>query len=495
MNFDLGYIKRITDNFSEARKVGSGGYGDVYKGEHYGEDIAVKRLHPLQGLDDLEFHNEFHNLAKIDHPNIIQLIGYCYESQHKYDEDHGKEVFAKTLERVLCFEYMHSGSLQTYIEEQGAQNCRSWFIKTWCFYRNSRIGDSKRNNTVCAKWKGRLEATSSSSSHELDNQRLETCVEIGLRCTEDDPNERPAIKDIVCQLEELEAKSRNKMSLASSEGQSRDFQNKYFPKEENDGPSHKKSEWTTEEAEAAGKEPEAPRKEAAENCFGEVVDNKMLDEVARYTGRPKTQEDRARVAWSLITHDDKKGNASKRVDVLKAMYGNGQSTLCLFYNATGDTLRYVTNHDWYGYIDSRAEYPAEVGNGQWAAFLHVHRQGEPSGSVGAVVYRGKKKDGQFQEYMLAWSTPWGFYYRNKLDEAAIMHIWGLICEDCDMNKAYVETGGGLNYFQRRWDEIYVKLVNSDYSSKTKSGGCEIEAQIDKGDSPKYIATIKLEHGS
>jgi hypothetical protein len=61
-------------------------------------------------------------------------------------------------------------------------------------------------------------------------------------------------------------------------------------------------------------------------------------------------------------------------------------------------------------------------------------------------------------------------------------------------QAYAETGGGLNYFQRRWDEIYVKLVNSDYSSKIKSGGCEIEAQIDKGDSPKYIATIKLEHG-
>lgn len=99
------------------------------------------------------------------------------------------------------------------------------------------------------------------------------------------------------------------------------------------------------------------------------------------------------------------------------MYGNGQSTLCLFYNATGDTLRYVTNHDWYGYIDSRAEYPAEVGNGQWAAFLHVHRQGEPSGSVGAVVYRGKKKDGQYQEYMLAWSTPWGFYYRNKVHKS------------------------------------------------------------------------------
>jgi len=156
---------------------------------------------------------------------------------------------------------------------------------------------------------------------------------------------------------------------------------------------------------------------AAENCFGEVVDNKKLDEMARYTGKPKTQEDRARLAWSLITDGDKKGNASKYVDFLKTMYGNGQSTLCLFYNATGDTLRYVTNHDWYGYIGSTVGYPAEVGNGQWAAFHHVHRQGEPSGSVGAVVYRGKKKDGQFQEYMLAWSTPWGFYYRNKVHKS------------------------------------------------------------------------------
>lgn len=60
-------------------------------------------------------------------------------------------------------------------------------------------------------------------------------------------------------------------------------------------------------------------------------------------------------------------------------------------------------------------------------------------------------------------------------------------------QAYVETGG-INYFQRRWEEIYVKLVNSDYTSNSKSGGCEIEANIEKGDSPKYTATIKAEHG-
>lgn len=60
-------------------------------------------------------------------------------------------------------------------------------------------------------------------------------------------------------------------------------------------------------------------------------------------------------------------------------------------------------------------------------------------------------------------------------------------------QAYAEIRGAHS-FQRRWDEIYVKLVNGDYFSKTKSGDCEIEATIDKGDSPKFTATIKTEHG-
>jgi len=48
MNFDFGYIKSITDNFSEERKVGSGGYGDVYRVEmanHYTSSLVFKCLH------------------------------------------------------------------------------------------------------------------------------------------------------------------------------------------------------------------------------------------------------------------------------------------------------------------------------------------------------------------------------------------------------------------------------------------------------------------
>ena len=69
----------------------------------------------LQGLDDKQFHNEIRSLTKISHENVIQLIGYCYESRSRYIEHEGEHVFAKLQERLLCFEYMQGGSLQEYM--------------------------------------------------------------------------------------------------------------------------------------------------------------------------------------------------------------------------------------------------------------------------------------------------------------------------------------------------------------------------------------------
>ena len=87
----------------------------IIQAVHNGEEIAVKRLHALQGLDDKEFDNEFHNFTKIFHKNVVRLIGYCYESQEKFVEHNGDLIRAKAMERVLCFEYMQRGSLEKYI--------------------------------------------------------------------------------------------------------------------------------------------------------------------------------------------------------------------------------------------------------------------------------------------------------------------------------------------------------------------------------------------
>lgn len=149
------------------------------------------------------------------------------------------------------------------------------------------------------------------------------------------------------------------------------------------------------------------------NCFGAVVDNYKLDEMVRYVGKPKRQEDRAREAVNLVNEDSKNDKASRYVQGVKDWYGNGVSTLCLVYNATGGTLRYVADRDWYGYI-ARTPYPAEIGNGQWAAFLHVHNTGASSGSEGAVVYRGGNGNGEERDVLLGWSTPWGPWYSNKV---------------------------------------------------------------------------------
>jgi len=204
------------------------------------------------------------------------------------------------------------------------------------------------------------------------------------------------------------------------------------------------------------------------NCFGAVVDNYMLDEMARYVGKAKSQEDRAREAVNLVNEDSKNDKASKYVQGVKDWYGNGVSTLCLIYNATGSTLRYVADKDWYGFI-CRTPYPTEIGNGQWAAFLHVHNTGASSGSEAAVVYRGTNGNGEERDLLLGWSTPWG--------------PW-------NSNKAYCKIGG-VDSFQSQWDQLYSKINNADYNWKDSGDGFEVNAGTATGGDPIFSATIKI----
>ncbi|KAJ1272749.1 hypothetical protein BS78_06G226600 [Paspalum vaginatum] len=118
-NVTFQLIEKITNGFSEEQKVGSGGYGEVYKGVLNGEEIAVKKLFIVNGsIDDKEFKNEFHNLMRVHHQNIVRLVGYCYEIKHKHIEHRGEFVLAQEIERALCFEYMQEGSLAKHISDE-----------------------------------------------------------------------------------------------------------------------------------------------------------------------------------------------------------------------------------------------------------------------------------------------------------------------------------------------------------------------------------------
>ena len=81
-----------------------------------GELIAVKMLHPLQGLDEGLFKNEVcNNLFKVDHPNVIGLLGYCDEIHSEFVEHNGGKVSSKRVYRGLCFEYFPNGSLHKHL--------------------------------------------------------------------------------------------------------------------------------------------------------------------------------------------------------------------------------------------------------------------------------------------------------------------------------------------------------------------------------------------
>ncbi|KAL6868338.1 hypothetical protein ACP4OV_015183 [Aristida adscensionis] len=109
-------IKDITDDFSEERRIGRGGYGAVYKGVHEdGHVVAVKKLYHMPGLDEMQFQSEIKNLEGLHHPNIVQLVGKSYEEQDRCVEYNGKLVFATMIDRAICLEYVPNGSLEKHL--------------------------------------------------------------------------------------------------------------------------------------------------------------------------------------------------------------------------------------------------------------------------------------------------------------------------------------------------------------------------------------------
>ncbi|XP_020272762.1 putative receptor-like protein kinase At4g00960 [Asparagus officinalis] len=98
--FDLSVIRIATENFSDINKLGQGGFGAVYKGMlPNGENIAVKRLSVTsrQGIQELK--NELLLVAKLQHRNLVRLLGVCLEEG----------------EKLLIYEYMPNGSLDNFL--------------------------------------------------------------------------------------------------------------------------------------------------------------------------------------------------------------------------------------------------------------------------------------------------------------------------------------------------------------------------------------------
>ncbi|KAK4856972.1 hypothetical protein QYF36_023265 [Acer negundo] len=103
INFTIGEIYKATENLSPANKIGEGGFGTVYKGKlRDGSVVAVKRAKKIKNDQSilLEFKNEILTLSKIEHLNLVRLLGYVE------DKD----------ERIMVMEYVGNGNLREHLD-------------------------------------------------------------------------------------------------------------------------------------------------------------------------------------------------------------------------------------------------------------------------------------------------------------------------------------------------------------------------------------------
>ncbi|KAD7117319.1 hypothetical protein E3N88_04587 [Mikania micrantha] len=111
LHYDFNTIKAATNDFSEENKLGRGGFGTVYKGMlRDGNQIAVKRLARDSGQGDLEFKNEVLLVAKLQHRNLVRLLGFSIEAS----------------ERLLIYEYMPNASLDQFIFDPTKRTILDW---------------------------------------------------------------------------------------------------------------------------------------------------------------------------------------------------------------------------------------------------------------------------------------------------------------------------------------------------------------------------------
>ncbi|CAN4123797.1 unnamed protein product [Withania somnifera] len=113
--FDFENISHATNNFSLSNKLGEGGFGPVYKvmmlitalfwyAERWTGNCSKElSRYSAQGTD--KFKNEVIFIAKLQHRNLVKLLGCCIQAE----------------EKMLVYEYMPNNSLDWFLFEYAAE--------------------------------------------------------------------------------------------------------------------------------------------------------------------------------------------------------------------------------------------------------------------------------------------------------------------------------------------------------------------------------------
>ncbi|TKY66631.1 G-type lectin S-receptor serine/threonine-protein kinase [Spatholobus suberectus] len=109
--FDFATIVRATNDFSSDKRLGQGGFGPVYRGTLAdGQEIAAKRLSNITGQGIKEFKNEVILCAKLQHRNLVKVLGCSIQGE----------------EKVLIYEYMPNKSLDSFLFDSFKSGLLDW---------------------------------------------------------------------------------------------------------------------------------------------------------------------------------------------------------------------------------------------------------------------------------------------------------------------------------------------------------------------------------
>nr|CAB3464856.1 unnamed protein product [Digitaria exilis] len=227
LQYNLSTLRAATNNFSEENKLGKGGFGPVYKGTiQNGNEIAVKRLSTISQQGIAEMKNEIVLVAKLQHKNLVRLLGFCIEEE----------------EKLLVYEFLSNKSLNKFLFEPAKEQKLSWgqrykIIKgisrgLLYLHEDSRLKiihrdlkpgnillDADMNPKISDFGLAKLFKVEESGvwrhwslgsvpqvlddylADETDKQDMLRCIHIGLLCVQDDPQVRPRMASILHMLD------------------------------------------------------------------------------------------------------------------------------------------------------------------------------------------------------------------------------------------------------------------------------------------------------
>ncbi|GLT83188.1 hypothetical protein SLE2022_014930 [Rubroshorea leprosula] len=114
LQYDFATVRAATNNFNDENKLGQGGFGAVYRGRlPDGQHVAIKRLSSGSGQGDTEFKNEVLLVAKLQHRNLVRLLGFCLEGD----------------ERLLIYEFLPNTSLDQFIFDPIKRTQLDWEMR------------------------------------------------------------------------------------------------------------------------------------------------------------------------------------------------------------------------------------------------------------------------------------------------------------------------------------------------------------------------------